>query len=138
MHIRQYPVGKYRSSIHPSTKEKLGFRTLITPSKDACKKHQLELKRVIQKHKYSHQALLIKELNPIVRGWTNYYQFNSLTPKLWGNLQGKITFCSRNSEPGAVTELENGIKLVINTGQPLATITGSLLPGKGMRTPCGY
>ncbi|MEC4896383.1 MAG: group II intron reverse transcriptase/maturase [Oscillatoria sp. PMC 1051.18] len=76
-HIRQFPVGKHRSSIHPSTKEKLGFRTLITPSKDACKKHQLELKRVINKHKYSHQALLIKELNPIIRGWTNYYQFSN-------------------------------------------------------------
>ncbi|MGL5871795.1 MAG: group II intron reverse transcriptase/maturase [Xenococcaceae cyanobacterium] len=76
-HIRQFPVGKYRSSIHPSTKEKLGFRTLIRPSKDACKKHQLEIKRVIQKHKHSHQALLIKELNPIIRGWTNYYQFSN-------------------------------------------------------------
>ena len=76
-HIRQFPVGKYRSSIHPSTKEKLGFRTLITPSKDACKKHQLELKRVVEKHKYSDQALLIKELNPIIRGWTNYYQFSN-------------------------------------------------------------
>ncbi|MGK7882426.1 MAG: group II intron reverse transcriptase/maturase, partial [Crocosphaera sp.] len=75
-HIRQFPIGKYRSSIHPSTKEKLGFRTLITPSKDACKKHQLELKRVVNKHKYSHQALLIKELNPIIRGWTNYYLFS--------------------------------------------------------------
>jgi RNA-directed DNA polymerase len=76
-HIQQYPTGKYRSSIHPSTKEKLGFRTLITPSKDACKKHQLELKRVIERHKHAHQALLIKELNPIIRGWTNYYQFSN-------------------------------------------------------------
>ena len=76
-HIRQFPVGKYRSSIHPSTKEKLGFRTLIKPSKDACKKHQLELKRVVRKHKYSHQARLINELNPIIRGWTNYYQFSN-------------------------------------------------------------
>ncbi|MCU0537703.1 MAG: reverse transcriptase domain-containing protein [Hydrococcus sp. Prado102] len=74
--IRQFPVGKYRSSIHPSTRERLGFRTLITPSKDACKKHQLELKRVIKKHKYSNQALLIKELNPIIRGWVNYYQYS--------------------------------------------------------------
>ena len=76
-HIRQFPAGKHRSSIHPSTKEKLGFRTLITPSKDACKKHQLELKRVVDKHKYSDQTLLIKELNPIIRGWTNYYQFSN-------------------------------------------------------------
>ncbi len=76
-HIRQLPVGKYRSSIHPSTREKVGYRTLISPSKDACKKHQLELKRVVDKHKHSHQALLIKELNPIIRGWTNYYQFSN-------------------------------------------------------------
>ena len=76
-HIQQFPVGKYRSSIHPRTRKKLGFITLITPSKDACKKHQLELKRVIKKHKYSHQARLINELNPIIRGWTNYYQFSN-------------------------------------------------------------
>ncbi|MDJ0678695.1 MAG: group II intron reverse transcriptase/maturase [Xenococcaceae cyanobacterium MO_167.B52] len=80
-HIRQFPVGKHRSAIHPSNQEKLGFRTLITPSKDACKKHQLELKRVIRKHKYSHQARLINELNPIIRGWTNYYQFSDAQTK---------------------------------------------------------
>jgi RNA-directed DNA polymerase len=51
-HIQQFPVGKYKSSIHPSTKEKLGFRTLITPSKDACKKHQREIKDVIRRHKH--------------------------------------------------------------------------------------
>ncbi len=27
-HIQQFPAGKYRSSIHPSTKEKLGFKYL--------------------------------------------------------------------------------------------------------------
>jgi RNA-directed DNA polymerase len=75
-HIRQYRVGKYKSSIHPSTKEKLGFRTLITPSKSACKKHQQKIRDVFKKHKYSHQAKLIVELNPIIRGWTNYYSFS--------------------------------------------------------------
>ncbi len=39
-HIQQFLVGKYSSAIHPTTKKPLGFRTLITPSKDACKKHQ--------------------------------------------------------------------------------------------------
>ena len=75
-HIQQFPVGKYSSSIHPSTREKLGFRTLITPSKDACKKHQLDIKNVIRKRKHSHQARLINELNPIIRGWMNYYSFS--------------------------------------------------------------
>ena len=30
-------LANVKSSIHPTTKEKLGFKTLITPSKDACK-----------------------------------------------------------------------------------------------------
>ena len=76
-HIRQFPIGKHRSAIHPSTKEKLGFRTLISPSKDALKRHQQKIKDVIKKHKYSHQAKLIVELNPIIRGWTNYYSFSN-------------------------------------------------------------
>ena len=75
-HIQQFPIGKYNSASNPNTKEKLGFRTLITPSKDACKKHQLDIKDVIRKHKHSPQALLIKELNPIIRGWINYYSFS--------------------------------------------------------------
>ena len=76
-HIRQFPIGKYRSAIHPSTKEKLGFRTLIFPSKDSLKRHQQKIKDVLKKHKYSHQAKLIVELNPIIRGWTNYYSFSN-------------------------------------------------------------
>ena len=32
-HIQQYRVGKYKSSIHPSTKEKLGFRTRVSARK---------------------------------------------------------------------------------------------------------
>ena len=75
-HIRQFRVGKYKSSIHPSTKEKLGFRTLIIPSKSACKKHQQKIRDVFKKHKYSPQAKLIVELNPIIRGWVNYYSFS--------------------------------------------------------------
>ncbi len=75
-HIQQFPVGKYQSPIQPSSQEKLGFRTLITPSKDACKRHQQKIKDVIKKHKHSHQARLINELNPIIRGWVNYYSFS--------------------------------------------------------------
>lgn len=75
-HIQQYRVSKYKSSVNPTTKQKLGFRTLIIPSKEACKKHQQRIKEVITKHKYSHQAKLITELNPIIRGWMNYYSFS--------------------------------------------------------------
>ena len=72
-HIQQFPVGKYSSAIHPTTRKPLGFRTLITPSKDACKKHQREIKDVIKKYYNSPQAVLILKLNPVIRGWVNYY-----------------------------------------------------------------
>ena len=72
-HIQQFPVGKYKSANHPSTGEKLGFRTLIRPSKQACQRHQEKIKSVIKKHKHSSQFQLINELNPIIRGWSNYF-----------------------------------------------------------------
>ena len=75
-HIQQFPAGKYKSAKHPSTGKQLGFRTLITPTKEACKKHQRKIKDVIKKHQNSPQALLIKELNPIIRGWANFYSFS--------------------------------------------------------------
>ncbi|MDJ0633781.1 MAG: group II intron reverse transcriptase/maturase [Xenococcaceae cyanobacterium MO_188.B29] len=73
--IRQFSAGKYVSSKN-SKKDILGFNTFITPSKNACIKHQEQIKHTIRKHKNSSQALLIKELNPIIRGWCNYYQFS--------------------------------------------------------------
>ena len=76
--IRQFPAGKYVSARN-SHKNILGFNTLIAPSKKACKKHQEDIRRIIRKHKHSPQALLIKELNPVIRGWCNYYQFSDAT-----------------------------------------------------------
>ena len=67
--IRQFPVGK-----HHDGKLKLGFKTIIKPSKDKIKAHIEKLGKVIDKHKSSPQIALIKELNPIIRGWSNYYR----------------------------------------------------------------
>ena len=76
-HIRQFQICKRRNPIDPSNIEEIVFRTLINPSKDALKRHQQKIKDVIKKHKYSRQAKLIVELNPIIRGWTNYYSFSN-------------------------------------------------------------
>lgn len=73
--IRQFPSGKYVSARN-RYKGALGFNTFITPSKDACKRHQARISEIIRKHKSSPQALLISELNPIIRGWCNYYKFS--------------------------------------------------------------
>ena len=71
-HIQQFPAGKYRS-FRNSYGQITGFRTLITPSKEASKAHQEEVGRLILKHRSTPQKALIKDLNPVIRGWTSYH-----------------------------------------------------------------
>lgn len=70
--IRQYTVGKYRTG--KDTKGKpLGFKTIITPSKENQKRHYAEIAEVIERYRGVSQAALISKLNPIIRGWCNYF-----------------------------------------------------------------
>jgi RNA-directed DNA polymerase len=66
--VRQYNVGKYKSG-----KRQKGFKTLIKPSQESIQKHLTAIKDVLRKGKSLPQSAIIKELNPIIRGWTNYY-----------------------------------------------------------------
>ncbi|NEP03342.1 MAG: DNA polymerase [Symploca sp. SIO2E9] len=69
--IRQFPVGKYNCG---KIKGKiLGFKTIITPSKESQKKHYRKVAEVIKRSRGTDQATLIKRLNPIIRGWCNYF-----------------------------------------------------------------
>ncbi|WP_228012943.1 group II intron reverse transcriptase [Nostoc edaphicum] len=70
--IRQFPVGKYQSGKNTNGYN-LGFKTLITPSKKKQKVHYDNIASVIEAHKAAPQAALISHLNPIIRGWVNYY-----------------------------------------------------------------
>ncbi|MHC0067690.1 group II intron reverse transcriptase/maturase [Nostoc sp. UIC 10890] len=63
--IQQFPQGKYHS--------KHGFKTIITPSKQKQKVHYDQIASVIEAHKSAPQAALINNLNPVIRGWANYY-----------------------------------------------------------------
>ena len=74
-YIRQYPSGRHKSARNGAS-QILGFNTLITPSKQSLVKHQESLKKTIKKHKYASQIDLINDLNPIIRGWCNYYSFS--------------------------------------------------------------
>ncbi|KOR33655.1 DNA polymerase [Planktothricoides sp. SR001] len=72
--IRQYPAGRHKSGkTGGHNSELLGFKTLIKPSKKAIKAHHVALKAVIKTHKTAPQAGLIGKLNPMIRGWANYY-----------------------------------------------------------------
>jgi RNA-directed DNA polymerase len=70
--IRQYPARKCHSGKNRSGKL-LGFKTIIKPSKKKVKAHIKKIGDVIRNHKSASQSALIKELNPIIRGWSNYY-----------------------------------------------------------------
>ncbi len=63
--IRQHHVGKYHT--------KVGFKTIITPSKTKVKVHYKQVGDIIDKHKSAPQAALINRLNPVIVGWSNYY-----------------------------------------------------------------
>lgn len=61
--IRQYPV---RTT-------KLGYKTLIKPSKDAVKRHLLVIRQELRTLRGAPQEAVIRHLNPIVKGWCRYY-----------------------------------------------------------------
>lgn len=71
--IRQFPVGKYHTGKTTKGNRPLGFKTIITPSKDKLKVHYDKLAEVIEAHKTAPQAALISRINPIIKGWANYY-----------------------------------------------------------------
>lgn len=70
--IRQHPVGKNQSGFN-GRGQKLGFKTIIKPSKSKIALHIQELRNTIDNCKTVPQSALISKLNPIIRGWCNYY-----------------------------------------------------------------
>lgn len=88
--IRQVHVGRYKTR---SYRGQAGFKTLITPSQKAQQRHLAHLKHLIRTYRGSSQAGLIVTLNPIIRGWANYYHtccakqiFNQMTARLFYKL----------------------------------------------------
>jgi RNA-directed DNA polymerase len=71
--VRQYRVGKHHTG--KDTKgNPSGYKTIITPSKQARKRHTQEIKRLLRKLRSAPQQAVIRALNPVIRGWTNYYK----------------------------------------------------------------
>ncbi|MBW4431136.1 MAG: hypothetical protein KME28_05215 [Pelatocladus maniniholoensis HA4357-MV3] len=71
--IRQYSQGK-RESSKDFKRKTLGFKTLIKPTPESVKRNYARITKLVDQHKSSTQEGLIKTLNPIIRGWANYYR----------------------------------------------------------------
>ena len=70
--VRQYSVGNHRSG-RTKAGRRLGFKTLIKPSKSAQTRHLRKTGEVIRQHRGSSQEQLINTLGPIIVGWSRYY-----------------------------------------------------------------
>ena len=84
--VRQYKLGKHQS--------KRGFKTLIKPQKEKVQAHHQKLAGIIVEMRALKQSELIGRLNPIIRGWSNYYSsvvsketFNKIDNLLYWNLR---------------------------------------------------
>lgn len=91
--VRQFPAGKTHSGKNTYGKL-LGFKTRIKPSKEAIKRHILALNHRMKQLRSVPQWKLIKELNPMIWGWSNYYRsvvsssvFSTCDRHVWFQLQ---------------------------------------------------
>jgi RNA-directed DNA polymerase len=88
--IRQFPVGKTHYRMAGNCGLILDFKTIITPSKKSILKHYRQIAEIIAVHKSSPQVALISRLNPIIRGWCNYYA-PAVSTRIFSKLDHLIT-----------------------------------------------
>lgn len=80
----QRKVSKYKLVKLGHNKKPAGVRTAVLPAKNKIKNHFKEVSYAIQK---SSKAIdLIRTVNPILRGWRNYYKYSDA--RTYGKLPG--------------------------------------------------
>ena len=119
--IRQYEVGRYRTG-KDSCGEPLGFKTLIKPNEKSIGRQKEKLSSIVSGHKSAPQEALISKLNPVIRGWANYFRtgvskdaYSSLDDYLW-----KILWRWAKKTPKQVKTLDSKKVLVIRRGRKMA------------------
>lgn len=65
------------------------YKLIIKPAKEKVKQFLGKVRQIIRKHNGASQTRLIQKLNPIIRGWGNYYQFCN-AKRTFGNCDHRI------------------------------------------------
>ncbi|MDJ0713586.1 MAG: group II intron reverse transcriptase/maturase [Prochloraceae cyanobacterium] len=73
--IRHYKTGKHHAN-KTTTGNIKPYTLNIKPSKEAYLKHYREISQIVDRFKAAKQENLINKLNPIIRGWSNYYKYS--------------------------------------------------------------
>jgi RNA-directed DNA polymerase len=71
--IRQYPRSTSSCTRIPKTGKPTGFTPSIRPSKASQKRLLRKVKQILKSNQAISQIRLIRLLNPVIRGWGNYY-----------------------------------------------------------------
>jgi RNA-directed DNA polymerase len=88
--IKQFDTKKHSAKNNQG--HNIGFRLLIFPSKNSRNKHFATIDRILRQHKTAKQSQIVKKLNPIIIGWTNYFRFSHLLTTKIGGFMEQILF----------------------------------------------
>ncbi len=135
--IRQYLIGKHQSGCNGHG-QKLGFKTIIKPSKKKIALHIESLRNIIDSYKSAPQEALIGKLNPVIRGWCNYYStvnskrtFSKCQYILFSQLRAWARYKTGNfrfktltkywpyTKGGRIFSSKNGMRLISHSDTPI-------------------
>jgi len=113
--IRHYPVSIHKGVNTGSVGVK-PYQLNIKPSQKAIKTHYDAIKTVIKSHRTAPQSALIKHLNPVIKGWSNYYSsvvgqtaFSKLDYMVWNALRAwTVSRCGKASRDKLGNYYEHG------------------------------
>ncbi|WP_455580107.1 group II intron maturase-specific domain-containing protein [Faecalibacterium prausnitzii] len=103
---------------------KYNGKLLIKPSKNAVKAFLKKVRTIVKENKTATQDLLIRKLNPVIRGWVNYHRY-VVSADIFGLVDHRIS-SAYGSGLAADTNEKVGNGLPTNIGTILITGRGRL------------
>lgn len=86
--IRQFPVGRTHSA-RSTNGERLGFKTIIKPSKPSVARHIQKLRQTVHSYRSAEQDRLIGALAPKIVGWCAYFS-TAVCHQVFRKVQGVL------------------------------------------------